>query len=417
MTFQLQFVEPNKAIPTWIKGVLVELNQSGANVSARAIRTYLYNFSEGETRVTGLDLDKVGQASNPGKYNVQQYGVKSLVLRTVTVPSLTLTANNQSCMDMVADNGQIVFSGLRAQPLKIIARNHSSVIYDEYSTTSNPYNDGGSFMRVFESGSTLLASGNLKIEGRAAFDFTSSTNTITIKNYFNELTLRDGSRITGSANLYTGYYNTFPTSTCSSVGLSANRIDASIAQLRHNQVGNMTNTLVLVTDTDLFITGDIKDEGNVNLQGSCIVKRGDAKLILSGDNTFAGRFTVEEGMVELGSGKALPSSAPLTLAGGTIKCGTFANATGPLTLSGDSSINLDEGSIAFADSSTIEWADDATLSIMGTGNLPINALRFGTSERGLTSAQIRQITYNGEKVLLDDSGYLRLSRGFMLILK
>jgi hypothetical protein len=88
-----------------------------------------------------------------------------------------------------------------------------------------------------------------------------------------------------------------------------------------------------------------------------------------------------------------------------------------LTLSGDSSINLDEGSIAFADSSTIEWADDATLSITGTGNLPINALRFGTTEQGLTSAQIRQITYNGEKVLLDDSGYLRLSRGFMLILK
>ena len=187
--------------------------------------------------------------------------------------------------------------------------------------------------------------------------------------------------------------------------------------LRHNQTGNMTNTLVLATATDLFISGDIKDEGSDKLKGACIVKRGAAKLTLSGNNTFEGRFTMEEGTVALASDTALPVSAPLTLAGGTVTCGSTRNTTGVLTLSGDTAINLEGGSLAFADSSEATWTAGAALAITGDDNLPTRSLRFGSSASGLTAAQLRQITYNGERVSLDSSGYLRHRDGFMIIVK
>lgn len=107
------------------------------------------------------------------------------------------------------------------------------------------------------------------------------------------------------------------------------------------------------------------------------------------------------------------TAAPLTLAGGAVTCGATANTTGVLTLSGDVAINLESGSLAFADSSGASWASGKTLTITGNDKLPTHALRFGTSENGLTSTQLKQITYNGEPVALDSSGYLCHRGGLM----
>ena len=404
MTFQVQHLDPRAQ---WIKGSLVELKQSGANVTARAIRTYLYYFTEGEDNKLGLDLEAKGSAAKPGTYSVVQYGVKSLTLQTVEVPSLTLGADNSSCIDMVADNAQIVFSAAKSQPVNLAACNGASVIYD-----GGTYNSGNGYMRRFESGSTLLAPANLKTEARAGFVFNASTNAIVNKNYFNELTLLNGAHIIGGGALQSGYYNVGPTSTYTSDGTGANYIETPMVLLRHNMTGNMTNTLVLATIANLNISGDIKDDSN--LKGACIVKRGAATLTLSGNNTFAGRLTVEAGTVALGSDAALPASAPLTLAGGTVTCGTFANATGALTLSGDATIDLGDGSLSFADSSGETWAAGATLNITGTDSLPTRTLRFGTDSSGLTPAQLKQIRYNGGKVSLNSDGYLSGPKGLII---
>ncbi len=88
-----------------------------------------------------------------------------------------------------------------------------------------------------------------------------------------------------------------------------------------------------------------------------------------------------------------------------------------MTLSGDVAINLESGSLAFADSSGASWASGKTLTITGNDKLPTHALRFGTSENGLTSTQLKQITYNGEPVALDSSGYLCHRGGLMLIVR
>ena len=142
--------------------------------------------------------------------------------------------------------------------------------------------------------------------------------------------------------------------------------------------------------------------------------RGAAKLTLSGNNTFAGRFTIEAGTVALGSNTALPASAPLTLAGGTVTCGSFANAAGALTLSGDATINLGGGSLSVADSSGETWANGATLNIIGTDALPTQSLRFGTDSLGLTPAQLKQLRYNGGKVSLNSEGYLSGPKGLII---
>ena len=407
MTFQVQHLDPWHTPAQWVKGSLVELKQSGANITARAIRTYMYYFTEGEDNKLGLDLESKGSDANPGKYSVVQYGVKSLTLQTVEVPSLTLGADNSSCIDMVADNAQIVFSAAKSQPVNLAACNGASVIYD-----GGTYNSGNGYMRRFESGSTLLAPANLKTEARAGFVFDASTNAIVNKNYFNELTLLNGAHIIGGGALQSGYYNVGPMSTYTSSGTAANYIETPMALLRHNTTGNMTNTLVLATSADLNISGNIRDDSNY--PGALLVKRGAAKLTLSGNNTFAGRFTIEAGTVALGSDAALPASAPLTLAGGTVSCGSSANATGALTLSGDATIDLGDGSLSFADSSGETWAAGATLNITGPEGWPVQAVRFGTNGEGLSDAQIRRIRYNGSKVSLTGEGYLGGPRGLII---
>lgn len=406
MTFQVQHLDPLPAAE-WIKGSLVELKQSGANVTARAIRTYLYYFTTGEDHKLGLDLAAKGSAAKPGKYSVVQYGVKSLTLQTVEVPSLTLGADNSSCIDMVADNAQIVFSAAKSQPVNLAACNGASVIYD-----GGTYNSGNGYMRRFESGSTLLAPASLKTEARAGFVFDASTNAIVIKNYFNKLTLLNGAHIIGDGALQSGYYNVGPTSTYTSSGTAANYIETPMVLLRHNTTGRKTNTLVLATSADLNISGNIMDDSTY--PGALLVKRGAATLTLSGNNTFAGRFTVEAGTVALGSDAALPASAPLTLAGGTVTCGTFANATGALKLSGDATIDLGDGSLSFADSSGETWAAGATLNITGPEGWPVRSVRFGTDGSGLTAAQLKQIRYNGVKVSLNSEGYLSGPKGLTI---
>ena len=173
-----------------------------------------------------------------------------------------------------------------------------------------------------------------------------------------------------------------------------------------------TNTVVLRTDADFAVTGRIYD--SPNWPGALLVKRGAAKLTLSGNNTFAGRFTIEAGTVALGSNTALPASAPLTLAGGTVTCGTFANATGALTLSGNATINLGDGALSFADSRNEMWANGVVLNIIGTDKLPTRSLRFGTDGSGLTAAQLKRIRYNGGKVSLNSEGYLSGPKGLII---
>ena len=174
-------------------------------------------------------------------------------------------------------------------------------------------------------------------------------------------------------------------------------------------------TLYITTSANLEIPGNLYQAPGSS--GTPVTKRGDAKLTLSGVNSFGGRFTVEAGTVELASDTALPTASPMTLKGGcTVTCGATTNATGALTLSGNATINVGDGALSFADSHAATWAEGATLNIVGPGASPGKTIRFGTDGSGLTAAQLKQIRYNGDKVSLTGQGYLGGPQGLIIMI-
>lgn len=422
MTFQLQFFSGG------VKGALVELKQAGANVTARRVKGWWWEQAKGGTSdMVGCDL--VAKQAELGTSviadNGGSYGVKSLTLQSVNTPSLTLRVAN-SCQEAMVDNAQLVFTAKNSVPMFVVARNGSQLNYGPQFA----YADGGTSavgvgmtLRI-ESGSTLLPQQGLVTRAQAKYVFDASTfynirhhsSNLDGNNYINELVLTNGARVVGNP-LRCGYFNATNETHYTSAGSEPNTIDTGIDMFRHNTTGNMTNILVVTTAADLAITGRIYDSPGDDNKGARIVKRGAARLTLSGNNTFGGCFTIEDGTLALGSDTALPAAAPLALAGGTVTCGSTTNATGALTLFGNAAIDLGSGSLAFADSSGAAWTPGATLEITGDDKLPTQSLRFGTSESGLTAAQLRQITYNGERVSLDSRGYLRHRGGFMVIVR
>ena len=406
MTLQFQF-----SGGTYIKGCKVQFQQNGDDVTAKWVESYYHvGGTLGEDMETASGVTKYSQAS--------QYtgnGLKNMTLRMAST-SLMTPPNNVQNTSFWIDNAQIVFyssGNTYSLAEEIIARNGSQIVL-AHPTGGGNYGSGMTWR--FESGSSLIALNNLATlrSGHYIFDASTlytPTQHATWKdgcNYFEFLTLRNGARTVGYP-LRCGYTSAM---TYRSEGMGANKIESGIC-LYHNAA----SALSIETDTDLEIPGTIYDSPDTANKSPAVVKRGTATLTLSGENTFKGRLTVEAGTLALGSNTALPASAPLTLAGGTVTCGSTTNATGALTLSGNAAINLEGGSLAFADSSGETWTAGAALTITGTGKLSARSLRFGSSENGLTTAQLRQITYNGERVSLDSSGYLRHRRGLMIMVR
>ena len=401
MTCQFQFSGNNG---TYVKGCKVELAQSGANVTARATKSYYHPGGE-----LGEDLDTTSGVTT--YTSVSGNGIKSLVLRTVDVPSRTLSGNS-GFDNLAVDNAQIVIMNNEMRPKKsIVARNGAQVLL----SGGNGNNGAGSGkIYTFESGSVLVPLVTMATEGNATYIFDNATLYLPLlhgtwkdgQNMMRYITLRNGARTIGNptrsgdtATLYVFSDGTGPNVFGTGMCLYS--------------AGNPT--LFLVTAADLEIPGNLYQAPS-GAQNTPVTKRGDAKLTLSGVNSFGGRFTIEAGTVELASDTALPTTSPMTLKGGcTVTCGATTNATGALTLSGNATINVGDGALSFADSHAETWAEGATLNIVGPGASPGKTIRFGTDGSGLTAAQLKQIRYNGDKVSLTGQGYLGGPHGFIIM--
>ena len=417
MTFQFQFKSGN-----YIKGCKVELKQVGANVTARFLKSFYHPGG-----ILGEDMENTSGVTS--YTDPKGNGVKRMTLRTVEVPALTLGGNN-SYQGIVADNAHIVYSSQPARPAKrLVARNGAQVTVT--GGAGGGYGSGRTYL--FEEGAVFMPIENMVSDERAHYIVDGAKIRTPLlhgtvkdgRNYFNHITLRNGAMALGNP-LRCGIGGSGGnTMTYTSDGTSANVISSGVALVNHRAGTSGSyfpdmdnpNMLVLNTVADLEITGELRDYKDPPYYGSSIRKTGAATLTLSGTNDYHGTLTVEAGTLALGSNTALPASAPLKLAGGTVTCGSTTNATGALTLSGDAVINLEGGSLAFADSSGVAWASGATLAITGDDKLPTRSLRFGTTESGLTAAQLRQITYNGERVSLDSSGYPCHRGRFTLIVR
>ena len=409
MTLQFQFSGVS-GDNTYIKGCKVQLTQNGADVTAKWVESY---YHPGGT--LGEDMETADGVTKYTKADAYTgNGLKNMTFRLLSA-SLITKPNFVQCTRFWIDKAQIVFyasSGSVYSPAEEIAARNGSQVVLAHNLGGGNYGSG--MIRRFESGSSLVAFHNLATLRSAHYIFDASTlYTPTLhatwkdgSNYFDYLTLRNGARAVG----YPLRCGNLSSMTYRSEGTGTNRIETGIC-LYHGAA----STLSIETDADLEISGKIYDAPDSANKFPQVVKSGAATLTLSGESTFTGRLTVRSGTLALGTDTALSASAPLTLSGGTVTCGATTNATGALTLSGNATIDVGDGAISFADSHAETWAADATLNIVGTGKLPGKSVRFGTNGSGLTSTQLKQIRYNGDKVSLTAQGYLGGSRGLIIM--
>ncbi len=137
-----------------------------------------------------------------------------------------------------------------------------------------------------------------------------------------------------------------------------------------------------------------------------VTKKNTGTWVLVGPNTFTGTTTIEGGILELGADAVFADIAPIELSGGTLAAGTYTDTLGVLTLTATSAITVGrDGQLIFADSSAATWAPEARLDIRGDFAQG-KSIQF-RGEKGLTAAQLAQITINGRRGCKLDNGFLR----------
>ncbi len=105
---------------------------------------------------------------------------------------------------------------------------------------------------------------------------------------------------------------------------------------------NQARTLTANVTADSTISGVIANGGGTGADG--LTKTGAATLTLSGNNTYTGTTTINEGAIKLGSSDRLSNNSNLDLAGGTLDLAGYSERINNLTVTAAS--NLDFGPAA-----------------------------------------------------------------------
>ena len=146
--------------------------------------------------------------------------------------------------------------------------------------------------------------------------------------------------------------------------------------------------------------------GTTNGNNFGLTKSGAGTFTVSGANTYSGDTTVNSGTLALGASNVISSTSDIIIGNATLNAATFTDNLGALDITSTAKINLGTGAaLAFANSSAIDWTG-GSLTITGTF-VSGSSLRFGTTNSGLTPAQLALITAAGiPSFALDASGYL-----------
>ena len=149
-------------------------------------------------------------------------------------------------------------------------------------------------------------------------------------------------------------------------------------------------------------------------------KYGEGTILVKGAQNQSGVTRIYKGEYRFGV-SGIGNGSGYVLQGGRIGAadGT-SNELGVLRVEdGAGSIVLGENaSLSFADTSSVVWGGKDRVLIDYDGELKPGMLRFGVSKNGLTPAQLVRIRHNGNRVILNDDGYmLDMPKTFRIIIR
>ena len=244
-----------------------------------------------------------------------------------------------------------------------------------------------------------VATGNVDLRG----DMTAFTGTLAVSSAFGNFRM-NGTSGSASATFDLGTGSTSVRNSAASIALGA--LTGQTGSSINGSGGGATQAVSYVIGAKNLSTafaGTINNGTGL----TSITKVGSGTLTLSGANTYTGTTTISAGTLALGANDVFANTAPITLNGGTLAAATFTDTLGTLDLDANSSITFGTGGMfIFADSSSLSagWGS-FTLSISGNF-VNASSIRFGTTNGGLTSAQLALININGLAATIDSNGYL-----------
>jgi len=411
------------------KVVKAEFKQVGANIQAKVLYS---KHCDPTANNVGTDYDTIGLDNNYDLINITLYP-------SAPTGRVVLSGNNTYMGGTILNSGEMEITTAASLPaLGGIVVNGGHLLFNAPGITDGASAAGGlnNSLSVSAGGVVTLAnqfnaghSRPIILDGGVLYcSYGSLGDGI---NYVCNLTLKNGARVTGNT-LRTGY-NSTPTYRIQ--GNSPSFIESGIMAVNGNGNANWYLEVDNVTSdatTDLTISGNI-----VNFPGFSPMntyKRNPGTLSLSGNNAgYTGPVYIEAGYLRLDSMNALTAVNAVIITNGVLVSTTFSNSVGNVslssgaitmgtnmliagtaTLANNTTVNLNTGSLAFADSSAITWTAGKTLNLVGT--LGRKSLRFGTTSSGLTSTQLQMITLNGKvtRFILDENGYLVELRGTVI---
>ena len=128
-----------------------------------------------------------------------------------------------------------------------------------------------------------------------------------------------------------------------------------------------------------------------NAASGGLTKLGSGTLTLGGTNTYGGVTTISNGILRLGMANALPTNAPVNVAGGVYDLNGLTMTNGAVTVSGGSIINgaLTSGSLTKVGSGSFTLSTPLASSapiIIAEGTLRLQGVRPGLSEGPVAGA-------------------------------
>ena len=396
------------------KCVKIELTQSGTHVAARAV--YAKYLSNGTT--TGFDFDTGGtEVLVATSFGSSAYGAVDTTFHLLRSARLTLSATNSYTGGTIL-LGNVLEATSTDSALPpvggIAVHNGGELLLNvDGMASGNATGVGPNNPIVVNSGGKLMLAGKFNAGYSRPITLDGGTMTILAYdsngdggNYFSNLTLKNGARVTGNQVRVGALGAVSPVLTVS--GTLPSLIEAGINMV---QVAGTSCKLIFnvedVTgspETDLSVPGKIRDFSTSHLNFP-MLKTGAGTLTFSGaGNTHVGPITIQAGTLALRADTTLNPDNAITLNGGALDMGAVSNRVGALTVSTNSVIVLGAGILAFADSRAAPWTGPLAL----TGTLGPRTLRFGTNETALTSQQLSAMTLEGGHLRLKKDGYVAL---------